>query len=263
MIKKILPTILLLMFLLTLACNFFVLAQLRTVGVVVGNWYKHGSISVSWQSNDTGASFPPAGWEWVEEWNETQWMTVTVQSISGTNITSVVAQHFGNGSDKIRSGWIDINAGNSSAQTNETMDMTFMFISASLEENHTLYTSGDFMHWTINETTTITYPDTVRDTNHLNLTYRYSYGNGVSVDYYQSMNYYWDKPTGILVEWSVEVINHTGSYLTHWEVLSSITESSIWVIPEFHYAAPLLLGIIIITAICIGVKKKHLELSTY
>jgi hypothetical protein len=256
MSKKKLSIALLLTFLLTATCIALALAQPRTVGVFEGEWFRHGEISVNWESNDTSASFPPYGWEWLEEWNETEWMTVTVESISGTNITSEVTQHFNNGSDKIRPGWIAIDSGNSSDYTNDTMDMTFMLISANLDENDTLYTSGDFSSWTINETITRNYPDTIRETNHLNLTWEYSYSNFISVYYYHSMNYYWDRSTGILVEWSMQVINHTGQYLTNWSIFSRITDSSVWVIPEFHHAVSLLFGIIITTAVVISVKRK-------
>ena len=251
-------SLMLLSILLLLSAIIVALAQ-PVVGVNEGDWFKHGEIVLDWNSNDTGATFPPYGWEWLAEWNETEWLMVTVESISGTNITSEFAQHFNNGSDKIRAGWLDIDTGTSGAMTNETMDMTFMFISANLGENDSLYFSGVFSQWTINETIIRNYPDTTRETNHLNLTMEYSYSNGLSVYFYQSMNYYWDKPTGILVEWSIHSINQTGQYLTTWSVVSKVTESSIWIIPEFHATAPLILGVILATLETAFAKRKLLK----
>ena len=86
----------------------------------------------------------------------------------------------------------------------------FEVISANLEENGTLYTSVDYSTIKINETIARTYPDSARDTNHLNIT------TETEIDQNTSMNYYWDKSTGILVEMSQRVIYQTGGYLTSW-----------------------------------------------
>ena len=234
------------------------LAQTRTVGVTEEDWFKHGEITIEWNTNDTSATFPPSGWEWLEEWNQTEWMTSNVTTITGTNITSLVTQHFKNDTEKTRIGWIDINTGNSSQLTNETMDMTFMYISADLEPNDTLYSTGDFSDWKINETITRNYPDSARNTNHLNLTIKYSYTNGITIDYHHSMNYYWDKSTGILVEWTIQITNHTNQYLTTWSATSKITESNIWTVPEFPTWTPILITLTALTiATAIYKHKTH------
>lgn len=256
MIKKVVLALIFSTMLLALS-NSSVLAQIRTVGVSEGDWYKHGEISVDWHSNDTGATFPPYGWDWLEEWNATEWMSTSVESISGTNITSQTTEHFKNGSERICSGWIDIDTGNSTQLVNETMDMTFMFISANLAVNDSVYSSGDYSEWKINETTSRVYPDISRETNHLNLTWEYSVSNGISRYFYQSMNYYWDKPTGILVEWSIDSINQTGQYLTTWSVFSRITESNIWTIPEFFPPITVILGSFIATLTLAVVYRRN------
>jgi hypothetical protein len=71
------------------------------------------------------------------------------------------------------------------------------------------------------------------------------------------MNYYWDKSTGMLVEDYYEVINQTGEYLTTWSVLSRITESNVWVVPEFPTSASILLILIVLTA-TIAIYKRRL-----
>jgi hypothetical protein len=237
--------------------NSSVLAQVRTVGVSEGDWFKHGEIDVDWQSNDTSATFPPYGWDWIGEWNETEWMLATVESISGTNITSQTTEYFKNGSEEIRSGWIDIDTGNSTQMENETMDMTFMFILADLAVNDSVYSSAGYSEWKINETVLRVYPDISRETNHINLTWEYSFSNGVSTYYYQSMNYYWDRSTGILVEWSIDAINQTGQYLTTWSVFSRITESNMWTVPEFFPPVTIALGSFIATLTLVVIYRRN------
>jgi len=208
-----------------------VVAQPRIVGVAVDDWFKLGDITVNWSSNDPNATFPPPGWEYLEEMNQTEWILFSVEGILGTNITFQATEHFKNDTDRIRSGWIDIDTGDSSEDTNETRYMTGMVISANLDVNDTVYTSVGYLTWKINETIVRAYLDEVRYTNHLNMTMESSMDN---VSTCSSMNLYWDKPTGIINEYFTEVtINQTGEYLTTWSLLARITESSVWVVPEF------------------------------
>lgn len=135
-------------------------------------------------------------------------MLMSVTSIVGTNITVQTKEHFINGTERIRLGFIDIDTGESSNETAETTDITFMIISANLNVNDTIYTSGDFSTWKLNETIVRTYPDGERSTNHLNMTVEYSViFNQTEIDYYHSMNWYWDRSTGIIVEISWEGTN--------------------------------------------------------
>lgn len=258
MSKTTVSWILLLAFLL-LAMVITASAQPREVGVSEGNWFKYGDIIVSWNSNDPSATFPPLYWEWLEGLNETEWMSCSVDVISDTNVTCQVTEHFRNGSDKIRGGWIDIDTGDTSQETDETTDMTTMVISADLNENDTIYNSVEFSSWKINDTSVRTYPDVTRDTNHLNMTMEYSMSNGIDIHYYTSMNYYWDRSTGVIVEWSLESANQTGDYLTTWSALIRITESDVWVIPEFPALTSTLVALIVLTTATTIYKQKILK----
>ena len=168
-------------------------AQTRTVGVLEGDWFKYGDISFDWNSNDPNATISDP------DWNETEWMMILIIDVSGTNITGQKTVHYKNGIEEISGGFVDIDTGDGE-------NATTMIISANLGVNDALYTSGDFSNWKINETVVRAYPGGVRDTNHLNMTFELSY-----MDFYQymSMNYYWDKSTGIIVEMSVEEIHQT------------------------------------------------------
>jgi len=234
------------------------LIEPRTVGVNIGDWFKYGDITVNWSSNDPNATFPPPGFEILEELNEIEWMSMSVGSISGTNITLQATDHFKNDTERIRSGWIDIDTGNTSEETEETTGMTFWAISADLDTNDTLYTSGEYSTWKINETIVRTYPDGARDTNHLNMTWEYSWTiNETEYYFYQTLNFYWDRSTGIFVEEYLEGINQTGTYLTTWSCLARITESNVWVIPEFPTWTSILLMLTVLT-VAIAIFKRRL-----
>ena len=230
----------------------------RTVGVNIGDWFKYGDITVNWSSNDPNATFPPPGWEWLETMNDTEWMLLSV--VSGTVDTYIglqATEHFKNDTERIRSGFITIDTGNSSQTTNETLDMTFMVISADLDANDTIYTL-QYSTYRINETIVRTYPDGVRDTNHLNMTWEYSWTiNETEYYFYQTLNFYWDRSTGIFVEEYFEGINQTGMYLTTWSCLARITESNVWVVPEFPTWTSILLILVVLT-VAIAIFKRRL-----
>lgn len=220
-------------------------AQTRIVGVSEGNWFKYGEITVNWSSNDPNATFPPPGYEGWEELNETEWMLMTVADVYGTNITIQTVQRFKNGTEKTESGDIDITGDG---------NMTIWAISANLDAGDTVYASEAYSEWRINETIVRTYPDSVRDTNHLNMTVEQS---ETDYYYYNSMSFYWDKPTGIIVEIYYDWINQTGEYLTTWSMLFRITESNVWVVPEFPTWTSILLVFIVITT-AIGLYKRRI-----
>jgi len=193
-----------------------VVAQQRIVGVSVDDWFKFGDITVNWSSNNPNATLPPG----FEELNETEWVLLSVENVSGTTITFQSTRHFKNGTERIESGYLDIDTG-------DTENMGGAAISANLEANDTLYTGSTVK---INETVVRTYLGGVRETNHLNVTLEESL---TQYYYYRTENFYWDKPTGIVVEQYVEEIEQTEEYLTTYSASVRITESSVWIIPEF------------------------------
>jgi len=97
----------------------------------------------------------------------------------------------------------------------------------------------------------------VRDTNHLNLTYEISWPS-----YYarSSMNYYWDKETGVIVQVDMESIeesNYTSTYSMHFE----ITETTKWVVPEFSAWTLLLSFTLSFAVITVIVKRRRLKIA--
>jgi hypothetical protein len=219
-----------------------VVAQPRTVGVTVGDWFKYGDITGSWSSNDPNSTRPSG---WISEVNETEWILMSIEDVSGTNITVQSIIHFTNGTEITEGGYADIDTGDGT--------MTFIAISANLNANDTIYSSPGYSTQKINETITRTYPDGVRDTNYMNIT---SEHNVTGFYQYVSMSWYWDRSSGIFVEMSQDYTSHTGNYTTTGSVLFKITESNVWVIPEFPPFLILPLFMIITLLIVIIYKRK-------
>jgi hypothetical protein len=225
-------------------------AQERTVGVAEGDWFTYG-IDASWNSTDPNLFSPSSVYGEWDVMNGTEWAKITIGEVSGTNISLQYLSHFKNGTEEIGEGYIDIDTGDSA-------NAAFTIISANLDVNDNLYTTGNYSTWVINETIARTYPDGVRNTNHVNMTYGNSWTvNETDCHYYYSINFYWDKETGILVEDSFAVSNQTEECLTTWSVVSTLTDSSAWVIPEFPAAGTSILVIsVILTVTVLGIKRR-------
>jgi len=224
-------------------------AQQRTVGVAEGNWFNY-EVDVSWNSTDPDAIFPPLDYEDWESVNATEWGKITVIGVSGTNVSVQYLSHFKNGTEEVGDGYMDVDTG-------DEANATLTVISANLGVNDNIYTSGNYSTWAINETIARTYPDGVRNTNHINMTYGNSWTeNETQCHHYYSMNFYWDKETGILVEDSFEFSNQTEEYLTTWSVASIITDSSVWTVPEFPSWSSIVIISVILTVTIIGIKRR-------
>jgi len=237
-------------------------AKERRVGVAVGSWFKYGTIDVSWSSNDPSATFPPPDQEWLGEFNKTEWIFISVEDVSGTNITFQATFHYKNGTEQNLDGRIDINDGT----TNGVMSLTF--ISADLAVNDTLYSPAlsypdhiyppPYITWKINETIVKTYPDGARrETNHVKITWTSGDTETTIFDLL------WDKQTGVLVESKSEAIRQTTDYLTIWSASYRISDSNLWTAPEFPTLSTLLIVVVIvavptITAISIF-KLRHIK----
>jgi hypothetical protein len=201
---------------------------LRTPGVTSGDTFTYGNFNFYWYSNDSSAT-PPAEWADVEN---AEWFSVTVENVVDKNITGSLMVHFNNGTEMTDSGWVNVDTGDGA-------NMSMFFISANLNIGDSIYTSGDYSSWMINETIPRTYDGDVRDTNHLNMTMEYSMGETYYV--HSSMNFYWDKTTGALVEMSMMLNQTILTGTTEYSISVELTGSNVWVVPEFGLPQTLLL----------------------
>jgi hypothetical protein len=215
-------------------------AQTRVAGVSVGNKFKY-SLSVSWGSNDPNAT--PS--QDIIDQNNTEWAQLEVTAVSGTNITAQMTAHYKNGTgDATRGGSIDVNTG-------VGQNFTGFVISANLGVGDSLYNSSTFNAMIINDTMSRSYASGARATNHINVTM--PIGGGVN----QTVNDYWDKSTGVLVEGLIETVNQTATYTTTSLVHIQITSSDVWTVPEFPTWAPVLLILIVITSGTMIIAKQR------
>jgi hypothetical protein len=213
--------------------------QTRTAGVSEGDWFTY-DVDFSWLSNDPSET-PPISW------NETERTRVMIVAVSGKNVSSQFTWYYKNGTEKTIGGYVNI-------ETGEGDEMPIFAVSADLGEHDTVYTSGWWSSAKINETIVRTYPDGVRDTNHLNISTVFSSELSAQAS---ALDYYWDKPTGILVESSEAVVTEADGYVTIHVLKSRITASNAWVVPEFPSILILPLFIITTLLAVIVYRRKH------
>ena len=181
-------------------------AQVRTAGVSEGDWFKY-NLSLDFDSllNMTSEDFPFADFLIGEQ------VTLTIQNVSGTNVTGLFTIEYENGTEYSQVGSVDLTTGEG--------DLRSWLIAADLNAGDSLYTSEpDEM---INETSIQTYFWGARETNHL----IYSYNFTSEEDYsYLSVDMFWDKETGVVTKLSFEAdafVNGT-----------SIDASAEWIITD-------------------------------
>jgi hypothetical protein len=173
----------------------------RTVGVNICDWAEY---TVFYSGN---ATFPP------QLSLDLEWMKLTVEDISGTNITFVQIYHYTNGTEEGGINSVDVDTGQGHG--------TGMFIAKNLNESDLIYTSPppsgpfnlNFGGLTINETISRLYLSETVETNHLNVTGSESIAEGNQT---VSLNFYWYKATGALAEMSAYAVYQWDSGNTTW-----------------------------------------------
>jgi hypothetical protein len=119
---------------------------------------------------------------------------ITIQQISGTNVTIQVTRTQLDGTEETNLWWVDVSTGNGTAAgvvisaNRNAGEMTYPNW---VNENQT--TAGADR---INETTTLKYEDTNIEVNHMEVTYMVN-------DQPSYWNYYWEKSTGLLIKYTI------------------------------------------------------------
>jgi len=218
-------------------------AQVRTAGVSEGDWFKYG-FSFQWDSelNMTSEDFPFA------DFLEGEWVTLTIQDVSGTNVTVQFTIHFENGTEHLQHGSVDLITGEG--------DLRNWLISADLNANDSLYESE--INERINETIIQTYHWGSRETNHLIYSYNFSEGEDYSD---LSVDMFWDREMGILTELSFEAEVQLNGTSMDASAFWIITESNMEDVPEFTQPVFMLVMATSILLISIFKKKGKLRLT--
>jgi hypothetical protein len=183
--KFVLPLIFVLMVMLFSGVDFA--SAEGNVGVVVGQTadYTYAISRTVRDSNGNLTTSTPFTVDYLE--------TITVQKISGTNVTFEFERDLLNGTEETGTSWVNVSDGSGTV---------FVVISANLNAGALLY--PDWVNengtsegaYSLNETVLLKHGDAMMEVNHLNLTYTF---DGQP----RSENYYWEKSTGLIVKWII------------------------------------------------------------
>lgn len=151
-----------------------------TVGVKAGEWIIYGEFNVSF----TGVGAEPAD---ITVWNSTEWRTVEIQSVSGTNVTAEAFSYYEDGTNNTEEMVGDVATG----------DLSPQIIPAGLKKGDavSVLLSGVAFNLIINNTFTRTYVNASRRVNFLNIAYS-------DPAFALRFTAFWDQATGILLEFS-------------------------------------------------------------
>ena len=218
-------------------------AQVRTVGVSEGDWFKYG-LDLDW---DYDLDESPEDFIFAD-FLEGDIITLTIQDVTGTNITGQFTIHYENGTEKVLTGSVDLVTGEG--------DLKNWLISSGLTAKNPIYETE--IDETINETITQTFPWGSRQTNQLVYSYNFSSGEDYSALY---LGLYWDQEIGILTEMSIEAeVKQTG-ILMDGSASLTLTEMSHENIPEFTQSTFILIIATMTTLIAILKIKGKIKLT--
>jgi hypothetical protein len=166
--------------------TLLVCVKAQVLGVSQGNVFEY-NIIVHWSSSSEST---PAT---LLEVNKTKTLTVTVSQVSGSLISTKILTTYQNGTQTTADA-------SSNVVTGEVTGLPF--IGANLAKNDLVNPSAT-EHWYINETVTRTYQNETRETNHL-IIEDISASDDVGA-IKNSYEYYFDKSTGVLVQYINEI----------------------------------------------------------
>jgi len=193
-------------FIVTVSFSLVRVSTQASVGVKVDQWAKY-NITAEWRSKSPNASMPTY-------WNDlknSKWETVTVQKISGTNITILVTTDFINKTQKNSLYWGDI------ATNQGSMEFGFQIIPVGLSVGDTVRQS----RLSINYTETKEFAGQNREVNYAGLIIQ---GEGET-----RYEFKWDKETGILcASVTLDTFPDSQGYWTNTLLEKKLIETNIW-----------------------------------
>ena len=219
-----------------------VFAQVRTVGVSEGDWFKYG-FSFEWDSglNMTFDDFV------FTKFLEAEWVMLSIQSVSDTNVTGQLRIQLENGTETLMSSSVDV--------ANGEGNLTNWLIPADLSANDSLYQST-FDDALINETVIRDYHWGPRETNHIIYSYEYA---SEEINSSIRADMYWDREIGILTELAFNTELQQDGNTTAASLSCVITESNIEHIPEFTQQTVILTAVTVILLILMFKKKENFQ----
>jgi hypothetical protein len=221
-----------------LLCSSLVFAQAGSVGVSEGDWFMYG-FSFDFSSDDSEMEIPEdipfdflGGGEAIR---------FDVLGVSGSNVTGQFSVSYGNGTQEVVTGWVDVATGEG--------DFANWLISSGLEAGDYVYSS--MMDEMINETVMLQTETGMIETSHI----EYSMGEPIGDAYYVfGVNMYWDRQTGVMVEMRFNSEMMLMGNLTTASGGWKLTGSNISSIPEF--SVPALIATFVVATVAVLVIKK-------
>ncbi len=221
------------------------LSQLdMTVGVSVGDTFtfEQESMSLTADNDDVTISAFATPFLFL---NGSDYVTYTVVDVDvdAKNITFDVLTHWSNGSE-------------TTVQAGETIETsyTYMAIGANMEAGDVIREAGFMPERTINETITMDLGES-REVNVHYAVWDFSmFGAGIS-----ERDYYFDKETGMLVKEVIRYDEDLDQGPIHLEQTVVLTDTSLWVVPEFPTGTTMLLVFIAITVSIDLYRRKTLK----
>jgi len=244
--KKIILIVLLSVFLLS-AMIVPSLSQVdMTVGVSVGDSFTfvQESMSLTADNDDVEISMFATPWLYL---NESDYVTYTVADVddASNTITFDVLTHWSNGTE-------------TTSQSEEAIESSYsyMAIGANMEPDDVIRPDDGFNGVRfINETITMEYVDESREVNVHWAVWDFSFfGAGIS-----ERDYYWDKETGMKVKEVIRYDEDLDQGAIHLEQTVVLTDTSLWVVPEFPTGTVMLLVFIAITVSIDLYRRKTLK----
>jgi hypothetical protein len=155
-----------------------------------------------------------------------------------------ITKHFKNGTQSTQNGNTDVDK--------QVIDIpySFLIIRSNANPNEKIYPSGG--HAIITETVPRTYEKGTRETNHY-------ISESTTEDTYEKLEIYFDRTTGVAVEYYNEFRETSNSYVTTIKETATLDSSILWTIPEFPAYAILL--ILAFTSLFIALYVKKLRVS--
>jgi hypothetical protein len=212
-------------------------AQTSLVGVSQGNTFKY-NLTFYWNSTNSDVDVP---WSLVEQ-NQTDYFQLTVQTATGTTVQFVTIWRFLNGTEVNGTELAEVGSGSTGS---------IYAYAANLNASGLLFPASTSLSYRINDTTIRSYSSGFRETNHIAVN-----STDIEGKVYSYMSLYFDKQTGILVEYTLTEVDSTTptqTITTHFV----LRESNAWVVPEFPTLLLLPLLIVASTLTLVLFKRRR------
>jgi hypothetical protein len=209
-------------------------AQSVTSGVSKGQTIDY-SYNIIWTSNDPSA-VPSA--ESIE-FNNTQTIEFRITDVSSSTVSLDFFRYFKNGTMASQSGTINLDSGTSN------VPYGFLIIGANIDKDQKVYPSGG--HQIITDTVTRSYSSGQRETNVIS-----------GGDSSEKMTTYFDKATGVAVDYTYDIYTHNGNYLTTSTEKMITTNADTWTttIPEYSILPVAIILIVVSLATLVLAKRR-------